>query len=136
MTRKTLILSAVATTLIAVAAVLLLSLRPDDGIMQKKGNSYIVTTTKLTPKVRGYAGTVPLQVTITSGKIQSIKALPNRETPEFFDSAKRKIFQQYTGKTVKQALSMRPDVLTGATYSSGAIISNVHAALKYYEEHK
>lgn len=136
MTKKTTLIALILTVLIAAGVALFLSLTPDDGIMSHKGGVYTVNTTKLTPKVRGYAGTVPLEVTISGDKIQAIKALPNHETPDFFISAKNKVFAQYKGKTVKQALAAQPDVASGATYSSRAIIANVQAALKYYQKHK
>lgn len=136
MSKKTVLIALAATALAVVGVVLFLSLKPGDGIMTRKGDSYIVNTTKLTPKVRGYAGAVPLEVTISGDRIQALKALPNQETPEFFNSAKQKVFKQYQGKTVKEALALRPDAMTGATYSSGAIIANVQAALKYYQQHK
>ncbi len=136
MTRKTIFIALSITALIAAGIALFLSLKPADGVMRKKGNAYIVTTTKLTTKVQGYGGVVPLEVTISGEKITDIKALPNQETPEFFNRAKSKLFQYYKGKTVKQALAQRPDAVSGATYSSGAIIANVQAALKYYQKHK
>ena len=136
MTKKTILIALSLTALIAASVALFLSLKPDDGIMTAKGNVYVVNTTKLTPKVRGYAGIVPLEVTISGDKIQAIKPLQNRETPDFFRAAINKLFAQYKGKTVKQALAERPDVATGATYSSRAIIANVQVALEYYQTHK
>lgn len=136
MNRKTILIVLCSVLVVAAALTIFLSLKPGDGIMTRKGDAYVVNTTKLTPKVRGYAGAVPLEVTIVGDKVKAIKALPNQETPEFFNSAKNKIFKQYIGKSVSQALALRPDAMTGATYSSGAIIANVHEALKYYSTHK
>ncbi len=135
-TRKTRFISIGITAVVVAGIALFLSLKPADGIMQKKGNAYIVNTTKLTPDVRGYAGPVPIEVTISAGKITSIKALPNHETADFFQSAKNKITKQYVGLTVRQARALHPDAATGATYSSRALIQNINQALNYYEAHK
>ncbi|MBP3227656.1 MAG: FMN-binding protein [Bacteroidaceae bacterium] len=136
MTRKTTLLSLGALAIVAVGVVLFLSLAPADGIMTKKNGTYIVNTTKLTPNVRGYAGPTPLEITIKGDKITDIKALPNHDTPDFFVSAKNKLFKQYKGKTVAEALALQPDGATGATYSSRAIVTNLQEGLKYYKAHK
>lgn len=136
MHKKNLIIALSVLVAVVAAVALFLSLKPSDGIMTRRGDAYIVNTTKLTPKVRGYGGAVPLEVTIRGEKITELRALANQETPEFFNSAKNKLFRFYKGKTVSEALRSRPDAMTGATYSSGAIIANVQAALKYYQEKK
>jgi len=37
---------------------------------------------------------------------------------------------------VKEAKTMQVDVVTGATFSSEAVIENVRRALDYYQSHK
>ncbi|MBR1838260.1 MAG: FMN-binding protein [Bacteroidaceae bacterium] len=136
MKSKKTLFGATIALLLVVGLTLFLSLKPNDGVMTRKGDVYIVNTTKLTPELRGYGGAVPLEVKITNDKITDLRALPNHETPEFFNSAKSKLFAYYKGKTVKAALASRPDAVSGATYSSRAIMGNVEEALKYYQAHK
>ena len=50
----------------------------------KKPKSFVVNTEKLGKEVMGYAGTTPVEITVTDGKIEKIVALPNEETPGFF----------------------------------------------------
>ena len=40
------------------------------------------------------------------------------------------------GMTVKAARSAKVDAVTGATYSSKAVIENVHRGLDYYQKYK
>lgn len=90
----------------------------------------VVNTTSLCKEVTGYAGTVPLELYIKDGAVDSVNALPNEETPEFFDEV-RVLFTQWKGKTVDDALATKVDVVTGATFSSKALIKNMEEGLRY-----
>ncbi len=94
-----------------------------------KGTTQVVYTGDLAKKVYGYNGTTPLNITIKNGRIASIEALPNDETPQYFKKATAHIFPQYIGKTVAQAQKVKADAATGATYSSNALIKNIEAGL-------
>jgi FMN-binding domain protein len=93
----------------------------------------VVNTTDLGNKVVGYAGTVPLEIYINNGKITQVKPLKNTETPDFFQQA-ASLLSSWNGKTVDEALKMRVDAVSGATYSSKAIIKNLHLGLAYYDK--
>jgi len=122
-------------TIIAVAALLMLT----GGAAQAKKkattgaattSAQVIYTGEIAKKVVGYNGTTPLNITIRNGKIQKIEALENQETPAYFDRAFTKIAAQYEGKTVNEALNMDVDAVTGATYSSEAIIKNIKMGLQ------
>lgn len=92
----------------------------------------IIHTDELPKTIDGYAGPVPLDIYIKNGKISDIKALPNAETSSFFERASV-ILDKWIDKTPEQALGMKVDAVSGATYSSGAIINNVNVGLAYYQ---
>ena len=71
---------------------------------------------------------------IEDGIITKIEALPCNETPKYYKRAQKAIFPQYIGKTVSQALKIKPDAATGATYSSKALISNIKIGLNNYKK--
>jgi len=48
----------------------------------------------------------------------------------------KKILDSWNGMTVNKAIKAKVDGVTGATYSSDALIENVQKGLKYYKEHK
>lgn len=79
----------------------------------------------------GYAGTVPLEFQVDDGRISSIKALPNVETPSFFRRASA-LFESWIGLTPEEAMDLQVDAVSGATYSSAAITANMTAGLEYY----
>lgn len=103
-----------------------------DTITIEPEGTTIVHTSMLSGTIDGYAGPVPLDIYISDGKIAEIKALENAETPSFFNRASE-LLTVWTGKTPGEALNMHPDAVSGATYSSEAIISNVNAGLSYYQ---
>ena len=121
---------------VVAAAVMLISFVPGDGVITKENGVYVVNTTKLSPEVRGYMGATPLKIYIKDGKIQKIEALPNDETPQFFEAVKRDLLGAWNGMTVKQALNAQVDAVSGATYSSKAVKENVRLGLEYYNKKK
>ncbi len=102
-----------------------LTMLPDGGV--------VIHTRALTSE-QGYAGPTPLDVTIADdGRIADITPLANAETPGFFNRAVA-LLESYVGKTPEEVVAMKPDAVTGATYSSRALTANVDAASRYYIE--
>lgn len=96
--------------------------------------SITVNTSQLPDLVPGYAGAVPVEVTIADGVVADITPLENSETPGFFRRViSSGIIDKWIGKTPAEALVEPVDGVTGATYSSQALIANVQAALATYE---
>lgn len=94
----------------------------------------VVINTKILGKdIQGFNGPVPLEVTIVDGKVVNVRALPNEETPDFFHRAFDELRTKWNGLTVLQASNLKVDAVSGATYSSNAIIQNVQLALKNYK---
>ena len=97
----------------------------------KKAKSFVVNTEKLGKEVMGYAGTTPVEIHVVDGKIDKIVALPNAETPSFFQKVlDSPIFTALNGKTVQEAAKVKLDAVSGATYSSKAVIENISLGLK------
>lgn len=121
---------------LAVAAVMLAaslpgasrSGRPDD--IYAAADTLKANTTSLASDVEGFNGTTPVEISVVKGKITRIKLLPNQETPSFLqlviDSG---LLKALDGKTVEEASKVKLDAVSGATYSSTAIIENIHRGL-------
>jgi len=91
-----------------------------------------IHTAALCGDVAGFHGAVPLDVTIKDGVITGITALKNNETPEYF-SAATELFMRFKGMSASRvAVDRNVDAISGATYSSNAIIANVRAAATFY----
>jgi uncharacterized protein with FMN-binding domain len=91
----------------------------------------VVNTSSIGKDIEGYAGAVPLKVYIKSGRVEKIEALQNSESPDFFNRARAGLFDKWIGKSVEDAQQTNVDAVSGATYSSKAIIANVQRALQY-----
>lgn len=102
-----------------------------DIITRLADGTEIIHTASLEGSVVGYAGPVPLDIYIKDGVITGIEPLDNVETPGFFRRA-LPLLDNWLGKTPQQALDTKVDAVTGATYSSTALMSNVDAGLSYY----
>lgn len=92
----------------------------------------IIHTADLDDVATGYGGPVNFDIRIADGKIVSIEPLPNSETPSFFGRV-LPLLDSWIGKTPGEALATKVDAVSGATYSSEAVIHNVSAGLAYYE---
>lgn len=92
--------------------------------------SVVVNTADIARDITGYAGRVPLEITIKDGIVTNIKALQNEESKPFFDKASA-LFSSWIGKSVDDAAKTKVDAVSGATFSSNAIIGNVQRGLQY-----
>lgn len=78
----------------------------------------------------GYNGPVPVEILLKDGKILDIRPLPNKETPGFFNRVIQSgMLDKWKGLTPQEALGVKVDAVTGATYSSKALIANVRYCL-------
>lgn len=103
----------------------------NDTVAVAADGSVTVSTAPLAKDVNGFGGPVPLRIHIDkNGKVTRIEALPNAETPDFFSRASV-LFRQWEGKTVTEAAAAQVDAVSGATFSSKAIIANVQRGLAY-----
>ena len=107
-----------------------------DETMTKENGAFVINTTELGKDVEGYQGSTPLKVYIKDNKVEKIEFLKSSETPKYYDRVKKFLQSKWDGLKVKEAQEKEVDVITGATYSSEAVIQNVRLALDYYQSHK
>ncbi len=90
----------------------------------------VIYTGDIAKKVIGYNGTTPLNIKVKNGVIEDIEVLQNQESPSYLKRATQKVLPQYIGKTVAEAKKLKPDIATGATYTSEALIKNIQMGLE------
>ena len=117
-----------------VVALTLMSWKADD-TMTKENGMTVINTTTLGKDVQGFLGATPLKIYIQKNKVVKIEALKNQETPKYFLKVKKNLLDKWNGVKVKDAKKMKVDAVTGATYSSKAVIENVQLGLDYYSKH-
>lgn len=96
--------------------------------------AFVVSTKPLAKDVQGYGGPVPLKIHIKDGRVVAVEAEPNAESPDFFNRAKE-LLNHWHGKSVDEALAEEVDAVSGATFSSKAIIANMQRGLAYAKQH-
>lgn len=108
----------------------------DDGVMVKENGTYVVNTTKLGKDVEGYNSTTPLKIYIKKNKVEKVEFLKSQETPKYYAKVKKALQSVWNGLKVKDAQKKQVDAVTGATFSSEAVIKNVQLGLDYYQKNK
>ena len=117
--------------IVPVLALTTMSFVQDSPISEEQG-MVVVNTTTLCPDVKGYADAVPVKIYIKGGKIEKIKPLHNAETPKFWALIKKEMLPKWEGMDVKKAAKTKIDAVTGATFSSKALLKNVQTGCDYY----
>lgn len=95
--------------------------------------AFVVNTKPLAKDVQGYGGPVPLKIHIKDGRVAAVEAEPNAESPDFFNRAKE-LLNHWQGKSVDEAMREEVDAVSGATFSSRAIIANMQRGLAYAKQ--
>lgn len=108
----------------------------DDNVMTKEDGMYVINTTTLGSDIEGYNGSTPLKIYIKKNKVERIEFLKSMETPKYYAKVKKALMDKWNGLKVKDAKTQQVDIVTGATYSSEAVIKNVQVGLEYYQNNK
>lgn len=108
--------------------------------VDKRGKvlGYVFNSSEYGKDIRGFRGPVPiLIVTDKNQKIRKVTAFNNNETPKYLSKvAAEGLFNKWNGKTIQKAKDEKVDGVTGATFSSRAIIKNVQLISKKAKEKK
>ena len=132
--KKLMILAAIAALLLSIG--LVSSACGSRSAKNVQADTLVVNTTELCKDVIGYDGPTPLKITIVKGVVAKVEALPNTETPRFFDQVLESgLLKAVVGKKVSEAAKMPLDAVSGATYSSEAVIQNLRAGLQEAAKH-
>lgn len=108
-----------------------------DNSSANRPHPFTVNTTETCKDIRGFGGAVPVLMEVSAkGRITSLTALPNEETPGFFKRVTRAaLTDTFVGMSIRQALaSDMPDAVSGATYSSKALIANMRKAFEQAQD--
>ena len=101
---------------------------------QPVGNATLFTEESCSDII-GFNGPIPLAIYIVDGKITKIDILENKETPRFLQKVTdANIIEKFYGLTPKEAANLDVDVVSGATYSSNAIIKSVKTRMAIYDK--
>ncbi len=92
----------------------------------------VIYSSSLAKDIIGFGGRIPLKLYVKDDIIQKVEALPNAETPSFWNEIENSgLLEHWNGKTLAEAASEQVDGVSGATYSAVAVIGNVQRAAQY-----
>lgn len=113
--------------------------QPDQSIEVRNGQGsllgHLLCSTDLKVHYQGYAGIVPVLIAFnTANIITGVYLLKNNEEEEFINEVKDgKLLTRWNGKAlISLTTTQNVDAVTGATYSSNAIINTVRHTIAAY----
>ena len=129
--KKLLLMAGIGALLVSVSVV-----TPSCGSSAAKGPDTLkVNTTEIGSSIIGFNGATPVEISICKGTITKIKALPNQESPRYLQEVLSSgLLDKLVGKTVKEAKETKLDAVSGATYTSSALIQNIQLGLEQVKE--
>ena len=91
----------------------------------------VIATLEYNRKTFGFAGPIPMYLFLDhNDEIKNVTILNNSEDKEFIDSAIQKgVLSQWAGLSVLDAVTLKPDAVSGATMSSRAINTSIERSL-------
>lgn len=124
--KKILLLFAIGGTLLSASLV-----NPSCGSSAAKGPDTLkINTTELGAEIIGFNGPTPVEISVYKGVITDIEVLPNHEGPMYLQMVLESgLIQKLIGKTLEDARQEPLDAVTGATFTSTALIQNIELGL-------
>ena len=105
-----------------------------NGNTQQSGETTLYTE-EYCKDIIGFNGAIPLEINMKDGKIANINILDNDETPGFLRRViNANLVESFYGLTPKEAVELDIDAVSGATYSSNAIIKSVKTRMAIYDK--
>lgn len=103
---------------------------------RKKGPDTLkVNTSEIGADILGFNGPTPVEISVCQGVITDITVLPNQEGPRYLQHVLESgLVSGLVGKTVKEAKAAKLDAVSGATYTSEALIKNIRLGLEKVSE--
>ena len=100
---------------------------------QGEPKGHVLSSAPFAPDIKGFAGPTPLYIYVdTEGRVVRSAAGENAETPDFFASAWDGTAPKWEGKDAETGAKLKVDAVSGATYSSLAIVRNMQQTLAAY----
>lgn len=118
------------------------SLRPIPNVWTEVYNEeeenigYFIYTAPYSNEIQGFAGNTPLLIALNEKqRIVGTKILDNHETANYLKYVTEKgLFESWNGLSIRAALDKQVDAISGATYTSEAVINSLIAGLNALDE--
>lgn len=92
----------------------------------------VINSTLLAKDVIGFGGRTPVEIWVREGVVERVEPLANAETPSFLNQVVRSgLLESWNGMPLEEAATVEVDMVSGATYTTTALIQNVQRAAAY-----
>lgn len=123
--------------IIIILLALLVAVAATSTPVKKQHNGITTINTSTLNAVEGCFGSTPVIIHLDSlERVSKIEFLPNNETPSYWQLVVEKLSHAWDGVPANKVNAVQVDAVSGATYSSEGLISNVQTGIKYYLESK
>lgn len=103
----------------------------DSAVRTEADGTIVISTATIGRDIRGFAGPTPVEIRVRGAVVRSVRPLDNAESPAYFDRLTAAgLFGQWDGLSVADAAAKHVDAVSGATFSSEAVIENVRCGLE------
>ena len=101
---------------------------------QGKLLGYAIYSQPASNGIKGYAGETPVMIALDlKKKITGVYLLPCFESPNYVQHVREAgFFDQWNGLSIKQAKKKKVDTVSGATFTSRAVVESVQAVLNKF----
>ena len=115
-----------------ILSLLLLVAATTTPVKKHQDGSVTIDTSSL-KAIEGCFGPTPVIIHLDSReRVSKIEFLPNYETPSYWELVVSKLSHAWDGVPADKVSSFKVDAVSGATYSSEGLISNVQVGISYY----
>lgn len=106
---------------------------PDKAISKQDG-MYLVDTAQIENEIAGYAGPTPVTIYIKDRRIVKVVMQDNYDGRRYNQAVREGICNAWDGKSLEEAATLEVDAVSGATYTSNAVVENVRLGVTYFME--
>jgi Na+-translocating ferredoxin:NAD+ oxidoreductase RnfG subunit len=94
----------------------------------------VIYTSPYCDSITGFGGNIPFAIVFDKdGRIQQLYLFENSETPSWIENLEKDgFFKTWNGLAAKEALELPVDAVSGATFSSTAVLESVKLRLSIY----
>jgi hypothetical protein len=105
---------------------------------EDKKVGYVVYSSPYSNNIYGFGGNTPLIIALNKKqKIIGTKLLENHETPSYVNHVSEEgLFESWNGLSINAALNKEVDAISGATYTSKAVIDSFHKRMSVLNSNK
>ncbi len=105
---------------------------PSGVIVSIEDSLMVINTTEIAKDIVGFNGPTPLRLYLRDGVIERVEPLDNVEDTYYFDLLlEDNLFDSWTGLNLQDVVEYEVDAVSGATFSSRAVIETVKRAATF-----